>query len=224
MPEYKFTFGYLALKMLGKTLYSNPIAALSELIANGFDAKAKNIWVNIDIRDKENSVITIIDDGQGMTDSEVLNKYLQVGKKNRPNDDSEMMGRKGIGKLAAFYLSNTYFITTKTKNDENNYLVDFSLHEKGERGENDDVYMNKIIERHFPSPELEKKYLENETGTAIILTKVNLMGYGDKTFSVLESELAELFCRPDKKIYLKLVKDDSQETTDFKAVKRRIAL
>lgn len=81
MSDYKFSFGYLALKMLGKTLYSNPFAALSELIANGFDAKANKVWVYLDIRDKANSTIVVIDNGEGMTDSVVLNKYLQVGKK-----------------------------------------------------------------------------------------------------------------------------------------------
>ena len=34
-----FTFGWLALKLLGKSLYSNAWSAISELVANGFDAK-----------------------------------------------------------------------------------------------------------------------------------------------------------------------------------------
>lgn len=117
MSNYAFTFGYLALKMLGKTLYSNPFAAMSELIANGLDANADKIWVYIDIRDKSNSTIEIIDNGHGMTDDEILKKYLVVGKDNRPENDNEMMGRKGIGKLAAFYLSNNYFLRTKTEKE-----------------------------------------------------------------------------------------------------------
>ena len=36
-----FTFGWLALKLLGKSLYSNAWSAISELVANGFDAGAK---------------------------------------------------------------------------------------------------------------------------------------------------------------------------------------
>lgn len=76
MSDYRFTFGYLALKMLGKTLYSNPFAALSELIANGIDANASKIWVYIDIREKSKSEIVVIDNGCGMSDKDVTNKYL----------------------------------------------------------------------------------------------------------------------------------------------------
>lgn len=36
-----FSFGWLALKLLGKSLYSNAWSAISELVANGFDAEQK---------------------------------------------------------------------------------------------------------------------------------------------------------------------------------------
>ena len=38
----KFTLGYEALALLGKGMYSNLWAALSELIANGIDARPKS--------------------------------------------------------------------------------------------------------------------------------------------------------------------------------------
>ena len=43
MQKVEFSFGWLALKLLGKSLYSNAWSAISELVANGFDANAKNI-------------------------------------------------------------------------------------------------------------------------------------------------------------------------------------
>ena len=106
--NYKFSMGYLALKMLGKTLYSNPFAALSELIANGFDAGADSVYVCIDCRVKDKSKVIVFDNGNGMTDLDIRNKYLKVGNYNREPDNYVMMGRKGIGKLSAFYLSNHY--------------------------------------------------------------------------------------------------------------------
>ena len=205
MSEYKFSFGYLALKMLGKTLYSNPFAALSELIANGFDAKADKIWICIDIRDKKNSKIVVIDNGCGMSNQDVLKKYLQVGKKNRSDDDNEMMGRKGIGKLAAFYLSNKYYLLTKTLNEENMYEIDFTMHEQGSKSEDDDTYMRKIESCAFENKDI---YDNNTTGTAICLTEVNFVGYGEKTFAVLEAELAELFSLNNKQVYLKIISAD----------------
>ncbi len=222
MSDYRFTFGYLALKMLGKTLYSNPFAALSELIANGIDANASKIWVYIDIREKSKSEIVVIDNGCGMSDKDVTNKYLIVGKNNRPNQDEKMMGRKGIGKLAAFYLSNKYYLVTKTLSEENIFEIDFTLHENGTKNENDDTYMKKVSKFNFP---YDSKYNDSSSGTAIYLTNVNFVGYGEKSFDVLESELAELFLLKDntKKIYLKIVRSDSDFENEFVCVKKKIA-
>ncbi len=222
MNDYKFTFGYLALKMLGKTLYSNPFAALSELIANGFDAKANKVWVYIDIREKSRSEIVVIDNGFGMSDADVRDKYLQVGKKNRADQDNEMMGRKGIGKLAAFYLSNKYYLITKTLSDENIYEIDFTLHENGIKSEADDTYMKRVSKFKFPN---EEKYSSIATGTAIYLTDVNFVGYGEKSFDVLESELSELFSikKNSKNIYLKIVRSDYDLENEFISVRKKIA-
>lgn len=43
----EFKFSYLALKLLGKNLYSNAWAAISELVANSFDANATNVKLYI---------------------------------------------------------------------------------------------------------------------------------------------------------------------------------
>lgn len=55
-----FDFSYAALKLLGKNLYSNAANAISELVANGLDAKAKNVYVYIDMSDKEHSIIRVL--------------------------------------------------------------------------------------------------------------------------------------------------------------------
>ena len=41
----EFNFTCYALKLLGHNLYSNPWTAVSEIVANGIDAKAKNIYI-----------------------------------------------------------------------------------------------------------------------------------------------------------------------------------
>ena len=61
-----FTLGYEALALLGKGMYSNLWAALSELIANGIDAKPSFVKVYINMSDKTNSEIEILDNGIGM--------------------------------------------------------------------------------------------------------------------------------------------------------------
>ena len=222
--KYAFSFGYLALKMLGKTLYSNPFAALSELIANGFDAQADKVWLYLDIRDKKNAEVIVIDNGCGMTDTTIKEKYLQVGKKNRDDADDIMMGRKGIGKLAAFYLSNKYYVVTKTKDENNIYEIDFTGYENGEIEEDDNnhQYINKINNLDFTYKDIFQKL---SSGTAIVMNNVSFAGYGEKSFAVLESELSELFSfgKISRKIYLKIVTNNEELNNDFIEVKKRIA-
>lgn len=222
--KYEFSFGYLALKMLGKTLYSNPFAALSELIANGFDAQADKVWVYLDIRDKKNAEVIVIDNGNGMTDSTIKDKYLQVGKKNRADADDIMMGRKGIGKLAAFYLSNKYYVVTKTETEDNIYEIDFTGYENGtiQEDDNNHQYINKVNNLNFTYKYI---YESLNSGTAIVMNNVSFVGYGEKSFAVLESELSELFSfgSVDRKIYLKVVANDQEINNEFIEVKKRIA-
>ena len=49
----KFSMNYYALKTFGRQQYSNAWAALSELIANGFDAHAKNVYLYINMSEKK---------------------------------------------------------------------------------------------------------------------------------------------------------------------------
>ena len=52
-----FSFGWLALKLMGKSLYSNAWSAISELVANGFDANAKKVYVLVDAVNKKEATI-----------------------------------------------------------------------------------------------------------------------------------------------------------------------
>ena len=67
-----FTLGYEALALLGKGMYSNLWAALSELIANGIDARPSFVKVYIDMSDKTNGEIEILDNGSGMTTEDII--------------------------------------------------------------------------------------------------------------------------------------------------------
>ena len=118
MANIDFSMTYLALKMFGKQLYANMSAAIAELVANGLDANARNVYVYMDIRDKNNSTIAIFDDGDGMDETTLRDQYAVIGRNKRdklsPEEAAKIMGRKGIGKLAALYLSNTYFVIRKS--------------------------------------------------------------------------------------------------------------
>ena len=113
MSNIRFSLTYSALKMFGRQLYSNAWAAISELVANGFDAEANDVYLFIDMRDKKNAVVELIDNGCGMDEEDLRNKYVIIGRNRRTVDDTKSTGRKGIGKLAALYLSDQYNIISK---------------------------------------------------------------------------------------------------------------
>lgn len=106
--KFKLSLDLNVLNHLGINLYSNVPAVLSEIIANSYDADASEVRVNWN---KEEETITVTDDGIGMTEKDVNEKYLTVGYRKR-DDGAEVtqsgrkvMGRKGIGKLSVFSIA-----------------------------------------------------------------------------------------------------------------------
>jgi hypothetical protein len=111
------------LNHLGLNLYSNVPAVLSEAVANAWDADAEHVDVNILPGEDR---IEIVDDGHGMNENDVNNRYLRVGYRRRqdedrsnrtPKHDRSVMGRKGIGKLSLFSIAKTVEVHT-AKNGE----------------------------------------------------------------------------------------------------------
>ena len=96
------------LNHLGIKLYSSVPAVISEAVANAWDADAENVEIAISA-----DSISIQDDGHGMTEEDLNQKFLTVGYQRRKNGHSTtpkgrlVFGRKGIGKLSLFSIANT---------------------------------------------------------------------------------------------------------------------
>jgi len=124
MPAQEFHMTILGrtIEHLGTQMYKHRAPSIAELVANCWDAGSNNTWINIPIAENYNpttSVISIMDDGDGMDASTVQECYLVVGRNRRLYDKGEnhgrkVMGRKGIGKLAGFGLAEVVTITTWT--------------------------------------------------------------------------------------------------------------
>ena len=80
MEKYKMTLDLNVLNHLGLNLYSNTPAVLSEVIANAWDADATEVVINCN---QEEDVITIKDNGCGMTTEDIKNKILCEGYQKR---------------------------------------------------------------------------------------------------------------------------------------------
>ena len=210
---------------MGKNLYNNAANAISELVANGLDAKAENVYVYIDMSDKEHSIIEIIDDGIGMDYADLAQKYVWIGRNKRNDADlledekKNVMGRKGIGKLAALYLSNNYYILTK----------------KGDADKVDQWEINLSAYNDSDFPKLDRVAEEiclvnnsiwekNSQGTAIVLNNVDLRRNGTKRIEALKRVFADFYLVDElsSSIYV-AVKTNKSEKTTFEKVDKFVA-
>lgn len=219
----QFNFSYYALKLLGKNLYSNPWSAISELVANGLDAQASSVKLFINMVNKEHSTIEILDNGSGMSYNDLANKYVFMGKNKRDNLQDELknsvMGRKGIGKLAALFLSKKYFIITKTtENSETSWYLDS---ENADDSSIPTLEKCKIGDADIETADIWNTY---ESGTLIKLTDVDLAGIGYYKLEGLKARLANFFLTDSLRGSIEVcVINTKADRIHFEPVKKEIA-
>lgn len=227
MKNIDFSMTYLALKMFGKQLYANISAAIAELVANGLDAKADNVYVYMDITNKEDATVIIFDDGKGMSENTLETEYAVIGRNKRQGlskeDEKLIMGRKGIGKLAALYLSDTYTIITKQEGlSARAWRVDVSTMNDSNNDETP-----QMIEIPYPLENdfiLQDLFDQSSNGTIIYLDHVKLKRFGEAAAEALEHKLANYFLVESLADKIKLcIKKNSADIVDFKPVKKNIA-
>lgn len=123
------TFDPHTIEHLGVKMYSVLPNAIAELIANSFDAESPEVHILLTDNESGKS-ISVVDNGVGMSFSEVNDNFLRIGRKRRaedngmsPNGKRKVTGRKGLGKLAFFGIGDTIRIITKKQGE----CVDFTM-------------------------------------------------------------------------------------------------
>ena len=131
-------------KHLGVQMYSGrPVPAIAELISNSWDADATEVDVRLPLDQSwdpsnDSQIITVSDNGNGMTWEMVRDAYLNVGRdrrkmegKDRSPGGRRLQGRKGVGKLAGFGIADTLEVQTvheaKDPHSEEQVLIWFRL-------------------------------------------------------------------------------------------------
>lgn len=223
MESVKFELTYAALKLFGKQLYSNSGSAISELVANGLDAKANKIYLVIDVNNREHISVEILDNGEGMSYDDIKEKYIKIGynkRKNSSDSNDKLLGRKGIGKLAALYLSDCFTVATKKKGTEaKTWKLDISDIEDDKNPQLD------LIDNSIPeNMKCRDLWLEQDSGTYIFLENVELGRFGPKSLEALESRLSNYFLYDElnTNIMFKFINDNSI-LKDFEKVEKRVA-
>ena len=160
------------LEHLGVQMYKRRDVAITELVANSWDAGATRVDISIPDEagyDLNSSKIVILDNGIGMTDDAVEEEYLVVGRNRRLFEADvrlarPVMGRKGIGKLAGFGLASMMSITTWKGSLSTQLSLDVNIL-KADAGQTRQIPIPGIV---GPRP-LD---LSGKSGTRIVLTQL----------------------------------------------------
>lgn len=218
--KIQFNFTYYAMKLLGKNLYSNPWTAISEIVANGIDSGAPNVYVLVDMRDKEHAIVEIFDDGSGMSYVDLCEKYTLIGRNKRESIDNitgKTLGRKGIGKLAALYLSPKYYLITKTKNENSCWVVDTT------QFRDSDIPTLNRIERNAVNIVANDYWEKCPRGTLIHLTNVNLTRIGAERLKSLFAILSDYYLSDHINSVIKVcVLTEQKSPVEFLPIKKDI--
>ena len=167
--SYQMEFDVCAVKHLGSQMYSTLPPVIGELVANGWDANATKVEITIPEKPiDERSEIIISDDGIGMSDEDVRNKYLIVGRDRREKEQSDLtpspqnrkiMGRKGIGKFSAFGIAKEIDIESVKDSEGSHFRMNY------------DELLEKADERTIEFPPLPPTGTVSK-GTKIILRHI----------------------------------------------------
>ena len=110
------------LGQLGFQTHQSPVAALSELVANAWDADASSVNIALPDRLGGDAEITIRDDGRGMTFEQCQDEYMNAGHDRRRGRRAAetpagrpVMGRKGVGKFAGFGIAKRIRVETVSR-------------------------------------------------------------------------------------------------------------
>ena len=167
--KYTMNISLNVLNHLGINLYSNTPAVIAEVIANAWDAGATRVDINFDT---ENKTVTVSDDGCGMDENDINNRYLYIGYQRRDSQGTprnrKPMGRKGIGKLSLFSIANKIHVQSRKDGKENALLMD-----AGEIKEAIKQDKPEEMRPYNPQPvDFKKDLLLHSTGTAIHITEL----------------------------------------------------
>ncbi|MCY3661122.1 MAG: sensor histidine kinase [Caldilineaceae bacterium] len=129
-----FRFHSRVLAALGRDLVTNDVVAVMELVKNAYDALATQVEVRIcpEARDEEGPSIEIIDNGQGMDHTTIVDVWCVIAtpfRQERPISKTgrylrAVTGEKGLGRLSAARLGRTLSVVTKARNSP---VLEFSL-------------------------------------------------------------------------------------------------
>ena len=214
MADVHFKTNILLKNIIGKDLITDDNLAVLELVKNSFDAGSpevsiiyKNIIdnddnVQIKLPTNQTSQLIIKDEGAGMNEDDLINKWLNIAysekKEIRENYGRIQAGNKGVGRFSCDRLGR--FLTIYSRKRDSNFFklfIDWRLFER--EGQQDsliqDVKLN-ISELTTDEFSLQTGYDSFESGTILEIAYLREFWTKDKILS-LKREL-EKFINPNQ--------------------------
>lgn len=127
--EAQFSVSPRILDHLGIAAYNSLRKCLAELAANSYDADATKVSITLPDAINEDAFIDIEDNGTGMSEKDVCDNYLFIGRDRRKDGGKTSYGRlvigsKGIGKLAGFGVASRMEVTTWKDSTQVTFILD----------------------------------------------------------------------------------------------------
>lgn len=211
---FTFEFSLEVLNHLGRGLYRSFATVIAEAISNSWDAEATKVKVNFD---KTKSILTIEDNGKGMDDEDFQKKFLKIGYSRREDQKNKskrnVIGRKGIGKLALLSVSDKITIVSKKEGSDSitgGIIDNKDLNEAIERNKTNQEYKLQGIKQN--------EQLSYNNGTKIVFENLKTSFNNEEIirkymaiqfnfiFSLTENDNFEIFVNGQK-----ISQDDLQE-------------
>lgn len=202
MKEYKLNVDPRILELLGPNLYTNIYYVLAELIANAYDADAKNVYITSNKDD-----IRVEDDGHGMSyESGDIAKYLNVAGVSRTSEEESLtksgnrrkMGRKGVGKLAALSVSENVDVLTVANGEKSGFVL--TRHPE-----------NGHELKAIPDEEIVFEHIDDH-GSAIIMREPQYRLH--KTLAAVKRNLLKIFPLVDADFRIHVIRGTEKVTID----------
>lgn len=212
MAKVRFRTNILLKSIIGKDLITDDNIAVLELVKNSFDAgsnEAKIIYRDVltelssnEYKKKNDSKIIIRDTGSGMSEYDLINKWLNIAyseKKSKKEEfNRQLAGNKGVGRFSCDRIGKSLVIYTRKKDEPLLKLsIDWTEFERIDDIEKNiqdvEFELGEIsIEQYVNETQLE----EFETGTTLYIS--NLREIWDLTKIQSLKRQLERFINPNQ--------------------------
>ncbi len=183
--------------LIGQDLITNDFVAVFELVKNSFDAHATFVRIFF-YTDK----IIISDNGKGMSEADILDKWLFVAYSAKRDGTEDVdyredishrnrayAGAKGVGRFSCDRLGSRLLLSSRSQGGSVQVLeIDWTRYEQDDKEEFGHIKVKLFQASQFPDPELE---VEPGNGTVLSISRLRSVWDREK-LQQLKQELMKL--------------------------------